>query len=1578
MSAQVLSPPTLGSGDTERAGVLAATNYGLQIAYNHGSVSNYFCFSSDVAHECHFPEISSKSDSLDKHIYKRIQKARELYNTKRWVSAKPLFQEALNAPYATLVATERIQLQYNLAHTHFALAEFDDAARQFQDVLDIHQERNEAPEQTVNDSRYWLARSFYHLERHADASKELQHFVRTHDQKDTHGVEQVTTARLWLGLTFERLSQYSLAKEQLVSAFETQAQNLGPENLKTLACRHHLANFMYKRKAYPEAQEHFQALLLVEDNLSGPEKEEATRTRSMLAFCLAKIGSYEEAEPHLRRVLARMDSLRYLSYEEVRDTGLVCYWLGRVAFNKKNELSVTEAGHLFQRALKMISDSINHPRKSMREHVGQEYRRGNIVKEKNHDDDLQDELTGCRCYQAHTMRLQRQFVAAEQAYRQILNTSSVTGQDYLIASRHGLSRSLIEQKKFSEAKSVLEEVVSVTTPLEGCRHTGDDLGACMDALGQIHLRLKQHSQARDCFQRVVDVTPEEPTRAYSQSRCSLGMALFRLRQFENAHSHFEYAYQFEMKNNREYLLQTECWLSWSLCEVGKYSEAEAHLRPVFTILQNSTISRESDHWLGLSHFYKGRAAIHRHNVAEAIKHLRMAQAMIARCAGLDNPTYLECRYQLAYSLFSQNQIDEARLIFEELQNIPEDLEEPSQNIRLVSAPYWLGRISFWQNKASEALDYYTKCLEHIHGDKLPFHMNISIESVRLSRAKSLHLLGRDDECSEILRGILAEENNPCTEQDRIPLYQASRVWLGRSLHGAKRYAEAYDYLSSTVLDLESKRGFDDSDTSTSRVLLVDCLSELGRHDEAAPHLTRLRTVQTATPMNKAIANYWLGRRSFRNSQLVLAEGFFNDAQKWNGLKNTKWKHMKMDCQHFLARIQLRDKKYIHADEVLMELARQQYESGDIAHAVDNQYCLGRSLYLQHKYNTAIPVFEKITNDNKVGRIEEYSVSASYQSMGHCLYSQQKFKEAKSHYELALQFLNTDYAKFISRFYIAHCDFKMGSYEEAKELYQSCLEQIANSPESITKVQFWLGKTFFELRDWVKSDTYLSSAVFADLKPLSDTEALEARCSIGRARIAAKNFSDAVHPLLSIHSKFSETKPPAYLLCRYYLSLAQYELGQFKKSRRTLLQLQTHYREQKSASNSTSDVLAVNFLIARCLVGLNVNIKAETELGRITNIAWYKLCAKSSDQTIMLAEYDLARIAYRTGHYSRAAELFQEALLKRETVHVDDCSLDRVQCQRYLALTFQALQQTEEASQFYHKVLDSQASGTEQAPHHSLLDVQICLSRTLYSLEKRPNCEEITEEAGNWPGTLSGSSHPYKVRQQILLADLAFRLQDFQRAEQTYASLLALMESSKEARKMTPIPVRYLHTVFAVTLSKLNNIQEARIHVLKALEADCAHAHSCTSVDGFTEAFLDLLPDNWSTSCPVHATAIKANTERHVLENKYLAPQDNSQGKETEIQASHGDTSQTQGPGQSKQKCRITDRKTPKPEQQDEQEQSSSVQTPISGEIRNNGELSRYDNKHTSPLAMVLRAEGTKRAPPRPKPKPAHLQRKIPS
>jgi tetratricopeptide (TPR) repeat protein len=1232
------------------------TNYGSQVEYNYGTISNYFCHGSDGTHQCDFPIVSQPNNTQGS-LYSKIEKARGLYKSRRWTDAKILFYEVLHTQYPLPAATDRILIQYHLAHAHFALAEFFDAARQFQDVVDIHEERNENPDKGVRDSRYWLARSFYHLERYEEASTELQIFVLTSEESDKLGAEQATTGRLWLGLTFERLKLYEDAKDQLKIAFDTRVRISGPQDLDTLACRHHLANFLYKQKSFLEAQEHFDALLQAEERLSGPEKAEAVQTRCMLAFCLAKLQRYDEAEPHLQRVLTRMDSIApwHMTRAEVRDTGLVCYWLGRFNLRKDQGHLMEEAGHQFQRALNCITDATANEED---EHIN------TVNKSKN---DLQEEFIDCRRCLAITMCHQGQFAGAEQTFRQVIDALDGTNMDKLIAGRFGLASSLIGQRKFTEAKSTLEEFVTAKTPIENSHHTGEDLSGCLHLLGVAYQELHRYQEARDCFQRVVDIVPDSPDLHHTRSQYWLGLTLFEMDEFESATKHFQKVYDISTQHLPSRLQYTSrFWLAWSMCEMGRFEEAEPHLRPTFTMFPSPEKEPVpgSDFILGRSHYYIGRIVSYQKDMKEAAKHYRIALPMLRRNFGPDNPTYLQCRYHLAYSLFKLLEYGEARPIFVELMNI-ESQHTIIQDLRLILAPYWLGRIAHLQKKPQDSAEYFAKCLEGL-GSKtiLPLHPTISVGNIQYHHAHCLYNIGKLDECITKMSKTLDNVQEPDIDSELLVL---GRWLLGRCLYFTKKYSEASEYLRLTLTEYESKFGYDGPQTLLARVYLADSLCELQRYAEADPLLINTAAQQAASPgteegLIKAIGGYWLGRRSFDRGQVKEAEGHFNSTRTLLAANRSKnWDHMRIDCRHFLARIQQRKGQYSEAENVFGELAKQQYESGELPHAVENQYWFGFCLYYQNKLIVAQPVLQKILDDNQEARFTKHLFPSCQFLIGHCLFRQQKIREAKHLFETALEYPAKFPTKFRTRFFLAQSNHRLGLYEEAKQNFQDLVVSGHSDLEIVSSSRYWLGKTHFELQDWDGATTHLQIAHNSSKKEWQ--HALEAEYFLGRAQFATAKYELALGHFRSVGAAKNGRISAMALDSQYYIGLTLFEMKLFQQARKTLLLVLS--RRRKQTPPKQLEIMSTRYYLARCLDKIGICSEAESEF--VDVLPFFQNRSAEGDQTIVYIQYELGCISFRHKHWERALDFFQDALLSHETVHVNS-SLDVLQCQSFLAST----------------------------------------------------------------------------------------------------------------------------------------------------------------------------------------------------------------------------------------------------------------------------------------------------------------------
>jgi tetratricopeptide (TPR) repeat protein len=189
-------------------------------------------------------------------------------------------------------------------------------------------------------------------------------------------------------------------------------------------------------------------------------------------------------------------------------------------------------------------------------------------------------------------------------------------------------------------------------------------------------------------------------------------------------------------------------------------------------------------------------------------------------------------------------------------------------------------------------------------------------------------------------------------------------------------------------------------------------------------------------------------------------------------RDKTWNRLRFGCRHCLARIKLKNKQPVEAENLFRELARQQYKFGDINYAVDNQYYLGFSLRLQRKYDSARSVLQKILDDNKEGRFIDNGISLCHYQVGHCLYRVHKIKEAKSQLEIALECPHQFCEKFQARLLLGQSNYQLSLFEESRADFQSLVEEGHKNSESVFLCRFWLGKTHFELKNWDDASTHL--------------------------------------------------------------------------------------------------------------------------------------------------------------------------------------------------------------------------------------------------------------------------------------------------------------------------------------------------------------------------------------------------------------------------------------------------------------------------------------------------------------------------
>ncbi|KAI0897853.1 TPR-like protein [Annulohypoxylon nitens] len=1385
-------PPDTSSRDSGKLVLTGpTTNYGNLVAFNHGSISNYFILD-DVIHPCSLPVDSSSQSRATNRLYIKIESARVYHKSKNYIEAKVQLLEVLNA--SGLPDEARLIAKYDLARAHFAQFEFSEAAQHFEYVVNAHIGQSGTTKSTLTDSKYWLARSLFNQGKYEDASMYLQDFVISQDGND---VRQITKGRLWLGLTFERMELFDSAKEQIETALSVCIEKFGPENLETLASLHHMANFLYKRRDFREARKIFHCVLEAEERLSGPEKAEAVKTRCMLALCLAQLGRYDDAEPHLQRVLSRMKSDPDFISNELGEPGLVYYWLGRIALTHNDRRFNEEAGLLLNRALPSLGAN----------------------------KDLIEEYTDCRKYQAQAMSRQGQFHGAEFILRQIIEEDHIVD---LAPAYFELAMNLGFQNKTSDAKEALERIVSVETPIDHCKHTGQDLASCLRLLGTFYHEREQYHDARDCFQKVVDVVPDGVNYHHNMARYWLGITLHELREFEDARKHLQIANELEQKHLRaDPRYQIQAWLGWTSCELGLFDEVEHNLRPVVILWSQPDLTKDearSHFVLGRSNYCLGRAAIHRNNFPEAVRLFQSALPMLARRFDVNHHLSLECRYHLACSYMRMRRYGDASPLLEELLG-NQSQHVVIQDIRSILVPYWLCRVSFAQKQYQEAEGYIRKFLD-AWGDESSYQ-GIPRRQAQLIMTQCLMETGGDmEECRELMQRAISDE--PPIIDEGGELYAWNRFVLARVLYHSKRYEEAYENLRLAIPALEARLGHGSIDCCVARAYLADCLEELQRSSEAESLIIIAAEQRLRVPgdeLVKAFGSFWLGRQAFNRGQFKEAEDRVQAAKSlFEGLVRKIWESRVFECRHFLARIHYEKKRYSSAQVLFRELAKQQYEAGHLAEAIDSQYYFGSCLYRQNKLTTANVAYQKITDDDHAGKLVKHAVPASYFYRGDCLYQEKDIESAKMYFEVALESPLEFPQKMRTRYFLARCLYQLKRYDEAITHFQMVTETNPRDAEWTFWRQYWSGRSHIELKNWPEARSHLQYAY--ELSHKKWRHASDCQYFLGQVLFTTQDYSGAKRHFQSLCETPGNLSKMT-LSSDYYLGCCLLELGDLKSSQEFLL---TGLEKVKEDSSNKLGEMTIEFQLARCLHRLKAYDEAESKLKSVR--LFFESRLQDGNPTVIQIEYELGLIARRHERWEKAADFFQQALLKYEASHEEYGLLDELLCKSYLGMAFFELKRYEEALPIFQKVLEQRKESSE-LPHREIIGAQVDVIRTLFELNDFAQAAPLAKQALEWEEQVSGPEDlkclPIRIQLGEILDSLSESEQAVTMLSRAAAQIQAIDDISQILSRQKEIS---FNDVFARALLKVGRVNEAKEYAWKASKLN----GNPQTFDEFSEAF----------------------------------------------------------------------------------------------------------------------------------------------
>ena len=1369
--------------------LLAVTNYGSQIKFNYGTISNYFC---KHDHDAQHSAIPSSAASLPSQLHTKLQTGCALYKSERYIEAKVLFDEVLQDPNLKDDAVNTVK--YDLARVHYALSEYTQAARLFRDVTSYQEQGNleeDNIDASIHNSRFWLACCLFRLEEFDEASCQFRIIVMTDDERlDT---QQVTRARLWLGLTFERLGQYESAREYLEIAHSTLVcdTEFGPEHLDTLACRHHLANFLYKQKAYLKALQHYEDLLLVEGRMSGPEKAEAIKTRCMMVLCLGQLRRWREAEPQLRLVVSRMETDPSLGLKELEDVGLLYLWLGYIIWTRGDLRYVDEANSMLRCALKHL-------------HVNK---------------NLKKELAECQLGLAEIMNLQDQFSLAEHTIREalpILETSSVVN---VFPWHYALAVALYHQTKIPEALLALESIIhmgenketettsdlikdspqhprgevdrlqllcTLHTDRGHLRHIATRSGGrldCLELLGVIYTKLGHLDKAHHYFQQVVQKTPMLSHGLSIISRVCLGSISSGLQDFQSARTHLQDAQQLKA-NYRTHGTEPrdpmiDAMLGRTLCALQLFDEAELYLRPIIAVCRDYEKGRVIQGIIGHVYYCTGRCAIHRKDFPGARDYLERASPMIGRSFGLDGHLYLECRYRLAYCFRAMRRNCRAKTIFEEL--LHSNSQDPAAHeFCSILAPFWLGYIYCKQRRSKDAERLSRKALAE-WGDT-PSYQGIRREEAVFALALALLCSKKKEETEEcrLLIEQVVKNDSIEAEMDRATFlgnhgswFVATRRLLAESNYRTKRFEEAYNMFNISIPRVEMFRGYDHEESALDRAHQADCLSELGRFEEAELLVNNAATQNVMNGDNvswrieiKTIGVFWLGCQAFRDGELRTAHSYFTEVQRlWppKGQSSRRfWDFRSFDSRYHLACIDRRNGKGKKVEASFRELLRQQHDAGYLEGAADSCWILA-GILRSHKcpadLQEAKSLYSQIIENERDGKFERGLVHRSHSSLGHCLFAEGNYQEAKNHFE---QVIDSPIERFEDYFLKGMTLYHLKMYEDAASWFTRINTSEKCPPNTVEALDclYWAGRSYAAIGNWPEARVKFQHAHSSKKQGVDWDSAAMCLYHLGRVLFAEQKYIEAWK-----HFDFLRGKPPNLSVmpgeCAYYSACCQLELRQPGAAEKTFSDCPDLWPQTHTAQIDTEDtaeelfIMCVKFQFLRC-VCRQAKLPDLPLLDSVLSF-FERWCPAGVSKethkvdwglTIELIEFELGQIANFCHRWGQAIVFLKMALAKNEGKSRQQSHGARIlpllECKSELGVALVGLGKYEEAifplcevlkarKDAAHVTGDSSATSSQQVFDHEvkIIEAKLQLCGAAHGAKHTAEAEKLAQEVLMW-------------------------------------------------------------------------------------------------------------------------------------------------------------------------------------------------------------------------------------------------------
>jgi eukaryotic-like serine/threonine-protein kinase len=323
---------------------------------------------------------------------------------------------------------ETLETQGNLAQTYDAAGQYEKAMQQFADLVErLRLKHGEDAEETWNSqSNYALACD--HAGKHELAAKLYEEVLASKRKKLGAESPKVTVAINNLGIHYFNLSQYDKALPAFQEALDRDLKHWGPRHHDTLVVLLNLGKTLNKLARYDEAIDKLNESLNVQLEINGPAH---VNTLS----CMAALAEAHQAKGDLRsslklneQIAAAWESRLGAEHEDALASWRIVRWQRSSLGDKQGALDIAKKVHALSAKTAGEQDSTT-------------------MMDLTYVADMHETLS-----QPQTAEPMRR------AYLEFIQTQP-TAPFMTPIAKTSLARNLIQQSKYSDARSLLEEVI---------------------------------------------------------------------------------------------------------------------------------------------------------------------------------------------------------------------------------------------------------------------------------------------------------------------------------------------------------------------------------------------------------------------------------------------------------------------------------------------------------------------------------------------------------------------------------------------------------------------------------------------------------------------------------------------------------------------------------------------------------------------------------------------------------------------------------------------------------------------------------------------------------------------------------------------------------------------------------------------------------------------------------------------------------------------------------------------------------------------------------------------------------------